>query len=290
MRRNSSFFQVLVLLSTLLSFSAFAAEIPTTKALPDRDLFLYQILPDPYRNVSLTHDSAAEPKPSPGDRVPDQKNWPYLKAQSYTILGLSFATAGLLTLLPESITYWDTDDRSPDSLGKQWLDNVTSGPVWDEDSHFINYVMHPYFGGVYYTTARHAGYDEWESFLYSAALSTFYWEYGIEAFAEQPSIQDLIVTPIFGAAVGEWMLLTEAGILANGGRVMHSELLGDVSLFLLNPVGHIHHWVHRWWSHDVHVRLSTTPWSPESTFVPGQPRQLSPHPGTFIGLSLSLDY
>lgn len=290
MRHSGSLFPALWSLSTLLSVSVFPAEASPAPPLAP-ELFLYQI--------PLSHPlgAAVSPRPVSAAKTPPdylipaaEKNRPYLKAQSYTILGLSFATAGLLTLLPESITYWDTDDRSPDSLGKQWLDNVSSGPVWDEDSHFINYVMHPYFGGVYYTTARHAGYDAWDSFLYSAALSTFYWEYGIEAFAEQPSIQDLIVTPIFGAAVGEWMLLTEAGILANGGRVMHSELLGDVSLFLLNPVGHIHHWINRWWDHGVDVRLSTSPWSPASPLMPGQPPRLTLGTGPFIGLSLSLDY
>ncbi|UTV28661.1 DUF3943 domain-containing protein [Photobacterium atrarenae] len=278
------------MLSALLSFSAFAtgrAPAPTFHA---HDLFLYQIIPDQYHNVSLERGPAADPKPSPDDLVPDQKNWPYLKAQSYTILGLSVATAGLMTLLPDSVTHWEGADLSLNHLGRQWWDNVSAGPTWDQDDHILNYVMHPYFGGVYYTTARHAGYDEWDSFLYSAALSTFYWEYGIEALAEQPSIQDLIVTPIFGAAVGEWMLLTEAEILANDGQVMHSRFLGDVSLFLLNPVGHIHHWVNRWWDHGVHVRLSTTLWSPESVFAPGQPRQLHPNTGPFIGLSLSLDY
>ncbi|WP_422121346.1 DUF3943 domain-containing protein [Photobacterium damselae] len=28
-------------------------------------------------------------------------------------------------------------------------------------------------------------------------MSTVYWEYGVEAFAEVPSIQDLVVTPCF---------------------------------------------------------------------------------------------
>ncbi|WP_443147279.1 DUF3943 domain-containing protein [Photobacterium sp. MCCC 1A19761] len=220
----------------------------------------------------------------------EEKDWPYLKTQSYTILGLSVATAGLMTLLPESITHWGTQERSPDSVAQKWLDNVTSGPVWDEDDHFLNYVTHPYFGGVYYTTARHAGFDIWESFLYSAALSTFYWEYGIEAIAERPSIQDLIVTPVFGAAVGEWMLQTETEIVANGGRVMHSAFWGDVSLFLLNPVGHIHHWVSNWWDQGVHLQLTTTPWRVMPSPQLHNPVQPSPYADPFIGLRLSVEY
>ncbi len=148
--------------------------------------------------------------------------------QTYTILGLSVATVGLMTLLPESITKWDEEDRDMSKLGSKWKDNVSSGPVWDRDEHFLNYVMHPYFGGVYYTAARHAGYNEFESFLYSATMSTFFWEYGVEAFAEIPSWQDLFITPFFGAVVGEMMLTAEQDIVANGGEVMGSETVGDV--------------------------------------------------------------
>jgi len=137
--------------------------------------------------------------------VSEEKDWDYLMGQTYTILGLSVATVGLMTFLPESITKWDDDQRDLSKLGQKWKDNVSDGPVWDRDEHFLNYVMHPYFGGVYYTAARHAGYNEFESFVYSWTMSTFFWEYGVEAFAEVPSWQDLFITPFFGAVVGEWV-------------------------------------------------------------------------------------
>nr|WP_216605527.1 DUF3943 domain-containing protein [Vibrio crassostreae] len=192
--------------------------------------------------------------------VSQEKDWDYLMGQTYTILGLSVATVGLMTLLPESITKWDDDQRDISSLGKKWKDNVSDGPVWDRDEHFLNYVMHPYFGGVYYTAARHAGYDEFESFLYSWTMSTFFWEYGVEAFAEVPSWQDLFITPFFGAVVGEMMLEAEQDIVASGGEVMGSQTMGDVSLFFLNPVGHIHYWVSDAWGGDAEVNLNTNPW------------------------------
>ena len=210
-----------------------------------------------------TADTDYEPQTNPLPRHlsgSSEKDWDYLLGQSYTILGLSVATVGLMTLLPESVTNWDEEDRNLSNLGKKWWDNVSAGPVWDEDAHYLNYIMHPYFGGVYYTAARHSGFNEWESFLYSATMSTFFWEYGVEAFAEVPSIQDIIVTPLFGAAVGEWMYQTEADITANGGEVMGSERLGSVSLFLLNPVGHIHYWMTNWWEGDTEVSFTYTPW------------------------------
>ncbi len=192
--------------------------------------------------------------------VPQEKNWQYLKEQTYTILGLSIATVGMMTLLPESITKWDTDQRNLSNLGNKWWENVRHGPTWDRDEHFLNYIMHPYFGGVYYTAARHAGYDEFHSFLYSATMSALFWEYGVEAFAEVPSWQDLFITPFFGAVVGEMMLQTEQGIIDNGGEVAGSETLGDISLFFLNPVGHIHYWVKDAWNGSAEVHWASTPW------------------------------
>lgn len=192
--------------------------------------------------------------------VPKDKDWDYLMGQTYTILGLSVATVGLMTLLPESITKWDDEDRDMSKLGSKWKDNVSSGPVWDRDEHFLNYVMHPYFGGVYYTASRHAGYNEFESFLYSATMSAFFWEYGVEAFAEVPSWQDLFITPFFGAVVGEMMLTAEQDIIAGGGEVMGSETMGDVSLFFLNPIGHIHYWISDAWGGSAEFQFSSSPW------------------------------
>ncbi len=188
------------------------------------------------------------------------KNWRYLKEQTYTILGLSVASVGLMTFLPESITNWTDEDRDFSNLINKWWDNVSDGPVWDKDDHYLNYIMHPYFGGTYYTVARHSGFNEFESFLYSFAMSTFFWEYGVEAFAEVPSAQDIIVTPLFGAVLGEWMYLGEKQIIANGGKVLNSETLGNVSLFFLNPIGHIHHWITDIWRDETSVNLSYDPW------------------------------
>ncbi|GAL09259.1 ubiquitin-protein ligase [Vibrio astriarenae] len=192
--------------------------------------------------------------------VQDEKDWDYLMGQTYTILGLSVATAGLMTLLPESITKWDDDQRSLSDLGKKWKDNVKEGPVWDRDEHFLNYVMHPYFGGVYYTSARHAGFNEFESFLYSASMSTFFWEFGVEAFAEVPSWQDLFITPFFGAVVGEMMFEAEQDIVASGGEVWGSKGMGDFTLFFLNPVGHIHGWVTNAWGGSAEFQFNHSPW------------------------------
>lgn len=183
----------------------------------------------------------------------------YLKEQSYTLFGASFATIGLMTLLPQETTNWDSESRKLNKLSDKWWNNVTAGPRWDNDDYYLNYVMHPYFGGVYYTAARHAGYNKYDALLYSFTISTFFWEYGVEAVTERPSIQDIIVTPIFGAWAGDAMLYREQQILANDGTVMGSKTLGNISLFFLNPVGHIHHWVTSAWGNTTQLSFRYRP-------------------------------
>lgn len=221
--------------------------------------------------------------------TPD-KNWDYLLGQTYTILGISVATVGLMTFLPESVTNWTSEDRDFSNLANKWWDNVSSGPIWDKDDHYLNYIMHPYFGGVYYTAARHAGFDEFESFLYSFTMSTFFWEYGVESFAEVPSIQDIIITPMFGAAMGEWMYLAEKNILAQGGEVLGSEYIGNVSLFFLNPVGHIHGWVSGLWEGDVDVKMSYDPWLSNLDAAKFAMDAGSRYDSQFIGMAFNLKF
>ena len=159
-----------------------------------------------------------------------------LWSQTKLVFGLGVGVAGFIAMLPPEISNWD---RSDDKLLRKWWDNVSEGPVWDRDVWYINYIGHPYFGGVYYQVARKSGYRQWDSFMYSFMMSTFYWEYGLEAFAEVPSIQDLVVTPVGGWLWGEWSYQKEKEIRKNGGTVYESYFWGDVALFLLDPVDSI---------------------------------------------------
>ena len=59
--------------------------------------------------------------------------------------------------------------------------------------------------------ARERGYDKLSAFWYSVFLSTFY-EVGPEALFEQPSIQDLIVTPITGALLGQYFMQVRSSL------------------------------------------------------------------------------
>lgn len=162
-----------------------------------------------------------------------------LQSQTSLMFGMGLVAAGILWSLPESMTRWDTEGVTPTTMLEKWWENVSHGPTWDQDEWYINYIAHPYDGGVYYQIARNSGYSQWDSFVYTTLMSTFFWEYGFEAFAEVPSIQDLIVTPLGGWLYGEWAYKTEKAIKTNDYRVMGSKWLGYASVFLLDPINYI---------------------------------------------------
>lgn len=162
--------------------------------------------------------------------------------QTKIIMVASIGVVAVIAALPEDISGWEKGTWEQGDLLNQWYENVKAGPVWDEDVWYINLIGHPYFGGVYYQAARKSGYNQWNSFTYSALMSTFYWEYGIEAFAEVPSIQDLFVTPIGGWLYGEWAYHKEKEIRRNDNLAMGSKFWGSIALFLLDPVGSLDSW------------------------------------------------
>jgi hypothetical protein len=163
----------------------------------------------------------------------------------YTILGedvLYFAAPAFLVLatiylLPEDVSNWDRDEIDWEHGSKNWPENVSNWQ-WDSDDDWINYIGHPFFGSAYYVYARHYGFSRMESFLFSFSASAFY-EIGLEAWAEPVSIQDVIFTPLLGAGLAELLLPLEYRIQQNDNKVLNSRILGAVSLFLIDPFGHI---------------------------------------------------
>ncbi len=170
---------------------------------------------------------------------PTTKDYRKLGYNTAIVFGTTIVAYGILWSLPESFTKWDKEEMKKNGITTKWKENVKAGPVIDEDNFFLNYVMHPYFGGVYYMTARSNGFTILESFAYSAIMSTFFWEYGVEAFAEIPSVQDLIVTPILGSVVGEGFFYAKRSILKNDSKVLNSKFLGKTSLLLMDPLNTI---------------------------------------------------
>lgn len=161
-----------------------------------------------------------------------QPDWQGVSRDTAYFLGYQFAVIGVLYVAPESISGWDREQKSSYDFDK-WRDNV-SHPVWDEDRWWINYILHPYWGGTYYIRARERGLDRMQSFLYSALLSSLF-EYGAEALAEPVSAQDLIVTPVAGALVGEYLLAPlQQRIRAKQGTLDWSD---KALLFAIDPLG-----------------------------------------------------
>ena len=143
--------------------------------------------------------------------------------------------------LPTSFTKWTSDRLTEKTPLRQWQKHITTPPVLDKDLPTVN-VSHAYSGSGYYTLCRNTpGFSGQETrhmlecLLYTTVMSTF-WEYGPEAFMEVPSIQDLLVTPLGGAVLGEMFHRLQRQIVANGGELLGSKLLGRVVIVLLNPL------------------------------------------------------
>jgi hypothetical protein len=154
---------------------------------------------------------------------------------------LAVGITAVLYFSPKEVSQWDDDEKEIGLMkisGRYW-DNITGGPVIDSDKFAINYLGHPYFGAVYYTRARHLKKSPQQSLAFSFFMSTFVYEHGIEAFFEKPSIQDMIITPVFGAILGELFLDLEDFILHNNRKLLHSKTLGELCLFLIDPLQEI---------------------------------------------------
>jgi Domain of unknown function (DUF3943) len=144
--------------------------------------------------------------------------------------------------MPASFTKWTADRLTEPTPLKQWQKNTGHPPVIDHDTATMN-ASHAYSGSGYYTLCRNIpGFSgpemqhKLECLGYAILMSTFQWEYGLEAFQEIPSIQDLIVTPLGGAVLGELFHLLQQKILDNNGELLGSKLLGRVVIVLLNPL------------------------------------------------------
>lgn len=75
--------------------------------------------------------------------------------------------------------------------------------------------------------------------FYSFCISSFGWEFGIEAFMERPSYQDLVITPVVGSVIGELFYKTKRKIVENNYHLAGSKFLGNVVVFLIDPVNEV---------------------------------------------------
>jgi len=149
--------------------------------------------------ISVTALLGAAKCPAGQELSADTRDWQGMRRDLYYLVGWQVVATAIIYHAPFEFSNWNEEEK--DNLGfDQWRDNVTD-VVWDEDHWAVNYVLHPYWGAGYYIRGRERGFSRKDSFWVAVLYSTIY-EFGIESFLEQPSIQDLIVTPVAGTAVG----------------------------------------------------------------------------------------
>lgn len=171
--------------------------------------------------------------PTPGEPLRGVRNdlSPYGKKflrSTIILTGTALASGVVLAVLPRQFTKWDDDayQRGSSNFRRAW----TQPPVWDGDVAFHNWLGHPYAGAMYYNMIRSQGGTVRQSFAF-AVFQSVMWEYLFEAVAEQPSIQDLIATPIMGAVLGELFNRWSVAILRQGPLNFGEKAL----VFFLNP-------------------------------------------------------
>ena len=166
--------------------------------------------------------------------------WKRMWINTAVLSGTFIGTLLVLQCLPEDATSWNRASLQNTPPFKRWYRNVFKrGPEWDHDKIIFNYVLHPYAGAVYFMSARTCGFNYWRSLLYCACISTIGWEYGIEAFMERPSIQDLFITPIVGSIIGEGFYRAKRHIVSHDYTLLGSRIHGNTAVFLIDPVNEV---------------------------------------------------
>ena len=111
-------------------------------------------------------------------------------------------------------------------------ENFKHGFIWDNDQLGTNTFLHPYNGNLYYNAGRANGFNFWQSELFAIGGSAM-WELFMEC--EYPSTNDVIATPIGGAAIGEPLFRASDAVLDD--RATGWDRFGrEVAGFILSPM------------------------------------------------------
>ena len=111
-------------------------------------------------------------------------------------------------------------------------ENFKHGFKWDNDKLGTNTFLHPYNGNLYFNAARANGFNFWQSELFAIGGSAM-WEMFMER--EYPSTNDIIATPIGGAAIGEVLFRASDALIDD--RLSGSERFSrEAAVFLLSPL------------------------------------------------------
>lgn len=225
----------------------FASAQDEADAMLDLSLDAEEVVADT-ASILLESDMMVEPLPKPVRSIYAMPysmtatcyDWKRLWINSAVLGGAYVGALLVLECLPEDATSWNRAELQSVPLGKRWVDHVLKeGPEWDADNPIFNCVLHPYAGAAYFMAARSNGFNFYQSLLYSTLVSTVGWEFGIEAFMERPSYQDLFVTPLLGSVLGEGFYRIKRYIVDNGYCLAGSRFLGGLVCFLVDPVNEV---------------------------------------------------
>lgn len=161
----------------------------------------------------------------------ESPDWQGIRQDTFYFFALQFAAVVVLYLAPERLSGWDQEAKDNYNFSR-WVENVTN-PVWDDDQWWVNYILHPYWGATYYIRGQERGLKRSQSFWYSFLLSALY-EFGAEALFEPVSYQDLIVTPVGGALVGEFLFVPIRKLIRSKDRLYWTD---KAVLFITDPLG-----------------------------------------------------
>ncbi len=115
---------------------------------------------------------------------------------------------------------------------KTIAENFRHGFEWDNDHLSTNMFAHPYNGSIYYNAGRSNGFNYWQSTLFAIGGSAM-WELFMER--EYPSTNDIIATPIGGAAIGE--VFYRASDLLVDDRTGGMDRVGrEIGIFIIDPM------------------------------------------------------
>ncbi len=157
--------------------------------------------------TTQTSSAAAIGPPSP-ESAASRLDWDSGAGKSYGIPAVEIL--GYLFFLNQFDRHFVEPREEYRTDGESFWRNLTDSKwVIDDDQFSTNQFLHPYGGTIYYGSARSAGLNFYESFLYTAAGS-FLWEIGGER--TRPSINDQITTTFGGTFLGE-PLFRMAGLL-----------------------------------------------------------------------------
>lgn len=111
-------------------------------------------------------------------------------------------------------------------------ENFRHGFEWDDDHLHTNMFDHPYNGSIFFNAGRSNGFNFWQSELFAIGGSAM-WEMCMER--EYPSTNDIIATPVGGAAIGE--VLYRASDLILDERASGGERFGrELAAFVVDPM------------------------------------------------------